>query len=272
MMSDSIRETHPSRPSVVGAMTAIRLPISAIILTFNEEANVGRCLESINGWCEEIHVVDSGSTDATLEICAAYGAQMQHHPFVDSASQWEWALANVPVRSPWIFVLDADHQVTRELWEEIMEVLSNPNSQINGYYSRHQYFFWGKPMHGFKPYGLRLFKKGRVTMDRSELVDMRFVVDGKTGVLRKYVYEHNMKEWSIDFWIDKHQKFARKLATEEILRHRGRLRWKVTASLIGNPDQRVIWLKNTWYNSPLYVRSIFYFAYRYFIRLGFLDG
>jgi len=103
-------------------------------------------------------------------------------------------------------------------------------------------------------------------------VDFRFVVDGKTRVLRGCVYEDNRKEASIDFWIDKHRKFSARVATEEVLRRMGELQWTVRPRLFGNPDERIIWLKERWYVMPLFVRPFLYFFYRYFVRLGFLDG
>src|SRR4051812_42761140 len=93
--------TRASSPSV--------LPVAALLLTYNEELNIHRCLSSIAGWCEAIHVVDSGSTDATRQICESYEARIYAHEYVDSASQWEWALRNVAISQPWIFLLDADH-------------------------------------------------------------------------------------------------------------------------------------------------------------------
>ena len=68
------------------------VPITAIVLTYNEEENIGQCLNSIRGWCEKIYIVDSGSTDATLEICSNYRVSIFKHPYQDHASQWNWIL------------------------------------------------------------------------------------------------------------------------------------------------------------------------------------
>ena len=99
---------------------------------------------------------------------------------------------------------------------------------------------------------------------------------GRTGIGRlrgsRKGCEDNRNERSIDFWIDKHQRFAARLAAEEVLRERGALVWSFRPRLFGNPDERVVWLKNRWYHLPLYVRPFLYFFYRYFLRLGVLDG
>src|SRR4051812_1725898 len=78
------------------------LPIAALLLTYNEELNLDRCLSSVVGWCAAIHVVDSGSTDATRKICESYNAVIHTHNYVDSASQWDWAFRNVAIAEPWL--------------------------------------------------------------------------------------------------------------------------------------------------------------------------
>jgi glycosyltransferase involved in cell wall biosynthesis len=245
---------------------------SAIVLTYNEELNIEACLKSIAGWCQEIFVVDSGSTDQTQAIARRYTHKIYVHPYTDHATQWDWALKNLPIAGEWILPLDADHVVSDELAHQIVAVTRHPDTAIDGYYSRHQYLFWGRPLRGFKGWGLRLFKKTRTVVDTSELVDWRFVVQGKTARLSGVLYEHNRKEDSIDFWIDKHQKFSSRIAIEELLRCKGLIRWSLRPNLLGNPDERIIWFKTLWLRLPLYLRPFLYFFYRYFLRVGFLDG
>jgi hypothetical protein len=109
-------------------------------------------------------------------------------------------------------------------------------------------------------------------MDQSELVDFRFLIKGKIEKMAGAVQEINQNESSIDFWTDKHQKFSSRVAVEEVLRVNGYVGWSMQPRLLGNPDERIIWLKNYWIRLPLYIRPFLYFIYRYFIRLGFLDG
>ncbi len=246
--------------------------ITGILLTYNEESNVARCLASVADLCDDLFVVDSGSTDRTTSICRAYTQNIVSHPFVDSASQWAWALTCLPVRSEWVLPLDADHMITAELKAQICAVVSAPDPKIHGYYSRHAYLFMGRRMRGFKPYTLRLFRYCSTSVDRSELVDFRFHVHGRTAVLSGEVREENANERYIDFWIDKHQRFSSRAATEEVLRRLGRIEWSIAPRLFGTPDQRIIWLKSRWYRLPLYVRPALYFSYRYVLRGGFLDG
>ena len=248
------------------------LPLTVVILTYNEEKNIKNCINSIINWCDQIFIVDSGSTDNTLMICEKYPINIISHSYIDHTNQWKWILNNLTFRYEWIMPLDADHIVTDLLKSEIEDILNNPSPNINGYYSKHYYYFKGTRIHGFKPYSLRLFKKSKVKMDDSELVDFRFIIEGKTDKLNGIIIENNQNENSIDFWIDKHQKFSSRFAIEEVLRRSGILNWSLTPQLFGNPDERIIWIKNYWYHMPLFIRPFLYFLYRYIFRCGFLDG
>ncbi len=248
------------------------IPLTAVILTFNEELNIKACLESINGWCESIMVVDSGSTDSTLAICRHYPVQVLTHPYTDHASQWHWILNEVAFSTDWILALDADNIVGNDAKKSIAEAVARHDPTIGGYYLTHRHYFRGKPVRGLKSNWLRLVHRQRVQVDLSELVDFRFISRNNTSLLSGEIIESNLKEMDIDFWIDKHQKFSSRMALEEVLRRNGALTWKTNGDFSGNSDQRMVYYKNIWYHLPLFVRPFLYFFYRYFIRLGFLDG
>ena len=249
-------------------------PVSILILTMNEERNIGACLESIAGWADDVVVVDSGSTDRTLAICADRGVKTIFHPYVDHRSQMKWSMDAVPWKHDWLLLLDADHIVTPELTRDIDAMLAHDDGSTHAYYNPHKQYFRNQYVRGLKADYLQLLRRSCARMDESELVDFRFVVDGPIGRMRGAIIESNQNELDIDFWIDKHQKFARRMAMEEILRAEGRLAWSggLTPRLFGNPDERMIWLKNVWYQMPLYVRPMLFFLYRYLLRLGCLDG
>ena len=118
------------------------LPLTAILLVRDEEVNVESCLASIHGWCGEILVVDSGSTDRTVELCRRYTDRIFFHPFEDSASQWTWALETLPITYEWVLPLDADHVVSGELRDDLAYAVKDGSHAA--YYSRHQYVF-GRP-------------------------------------------------------------------------------------------------------------------------------
>jgi glycosyltransferase involved in cell wall biosynthesis len=249
-------------------------PVSAVILTYNEELNIEACLKSVAGWCEEIFVVDSGSTDKTQEIVKRYSDLFFVHRYIDHASQWNWAFTNLPLGCEWLLLLDADNIVSDNLKRQIDAAIKNDKPEVDGYFSFHDHYFRGKRVRGLKSYWLRLVRHRNTRIDASELVDFRMILKGKTEILSGEIVEYNRKEDEIDFWIDKHQKFASRMAIEEVLRVEGLVKWStfLRPNLLGNPDERMLWFKNYWYSLPLYVRPPIFFLYRYILRGGFLDG
>jgi glycosyltransferase involved in cell wall biosynthesis len=246
--------------------------VSVFVVTGNEEINIRRCLESVAGWSDDIHVVDSDSTDHTVEIAREYTPNVVNHSYVDHASQLAWAFEHLPFKHEWVLFLDADNVVTTELRAAIdVKLLANDGS-INGYYCIHKEFFRDRPIRGMKKWWARLVRRQFATIDQSELVDYGIKIQGKVGYIHAAIIEDNLKERDIDFWIDKHQRFARRMAAEEVLRKRGLIKWAVEPKLFGTSDQNRVWLKNAWMRMPLFVRPFLYWGYRYFFKGGILDG
>ena len=253
------------------------LPITAIVLTYNEEQNLRGCLTCLADLGVDIYVVDSGSTDGTLDIASEF-ATVVHHPFETHAKQWNWALANLTISTPWVLALDADQRATPELQGELQALFAQREAiapGLEGIYIKRRQIFRGRWIkHGgyYPKYLLKLFRTGHVTIDAADLVDHHFYVSGPTLRLKHDLVESNVKENDISFWVDKHNRYARLLAAEEFQR-RSLVNYEpIQPSVLGNPDQRTLWFKRIWHRFPLYVRPFLYFVYRYFIRLGFLDG
>jgi glycosyltransferase involved in cell wall biosynthesis len=236
-----------------------------------EEANLEACLRSVAGWSGDIHVLDSGSTDSTLDIAHRLAQHVHHHSYLDHSSQIKYVLKEMPLKYEWLLVLDADHEVSRELKQSIDSMLATGAPGVDMLYCRQTYMFRGQNIRGLQKWG-RLLRHRNVEVDGAELVDFRFRIKGASSFLRGHIIEHNLKEDDLDFWLDKHQRFATRIAVEETLRRAGRLRWSIRPRLFGNPDERVLWWKSRWYSLPLFVRPFLYFAYRYVWRRGFLDG
>jgi glycosyltransferase involved in cell wall biosynthesis len=253
-------------------MSGARAPVAVIVLTLNEEANLEACLASVAGWTSELFVVDSGSTDRTLDIASRHGARVVTHPFESHVGQWEWALGALPVTAPWILALDADQRVSDQLRTSIERVCGEPGGSFAGFYVNRRQVFRGRWIrHGgyYPKYLLKLFGRGRGRPDPADLVDHHFRVDGGVARLDGDLIEDNRNEMRIADWIAKHNRYARLQAQEELTRladdrDRGRV--------FGHPDERVVWLKRRWRRMPLYIRPFLYFGYRYVLRLGFLDG
>ena len=119
--------------------------ITAIVLTKNEELNIERCINSVKGWVDRIVIVDSGSTDKTIELALSLGAEVyRHEPFVNYAKQFNWSIDNVEIKTTWVFRLDADEVVPDDLRDEIVAALhENRDTDVSGMMMRYKVFSWG---------------------------------------------------------------------------------------------------------------------------------
>jgi glycosyltransferase involved in cell wall biosynthesis len=257
-----------------------RVPVSVVVLTKNEERNLGAFLENVTGWCSEIFVVDSGSDDATVPLAMEYGAKVLTHPFESHTRQWNWAFANVPFQCDWALCLDADQRLEPSLRDEIAQLFGDGTTNErpiphSGFYIKRRQIFRGKWIkHGgyYPKYLLKLVRHREARCDENELLDSRFYVKGTTSKLQNDLIEDNQNESDISFWIEKHNKYAVAQAKEE-LRRRGGIKWSIQPKFWGTPDQRTLFLRDIWYQHfPLYLRPFLLFSYRYLLRLGFLDG
>ena len=249
----------------------MKISISAIILTYNEEKNIEKCLKSISDINTEVIVVDSYSTDNTLEIVKKYTNNIYQHEFKTHNIQWKWALENLPISNEWVLGLDADQTLTEELKAELINLFKHPDENIDGYYIKRKQYFLGKWIRygGYYPkYLLKLFKKNKVFINDEELVDHHFYVNGRTLKLKGDIIEDNINERNLDFWIEKHITYSNLMAKEKLSSQKNNLQEFSNT----NPDQRVLFYKSIYINLPLFLRSFLYFIYRYFIRFGFLDG
>jgi len=242
--------------------------IAAVVLTFNEEKNLRACLDSLRAVTDAIFVVDSGSTDGTLSIARESGATIVQHPFTTHAEQWKWALENLPLDSEWVLALDADQRLSPGLQSEVRAFIASAPS-FAGVYLRRLQMFRGSRIR-FGGYGnkhlLKLFRLNAVRLDGDEFVDHHFHVTGPTTRMKHVMIEENHNEDDIGAWIAKHNRYAALQAREELMRV------PPPGRFFGSPDERVRWLKRGWARQPLYVRPFIYFFYRYFVRLGILDG
>lgn len=251
------------------------VPVTVVVLTHDEEVNLPACLASVRGWVQRIVVVDSGSTDRTLAIAREHGAEVMEHPFQSHTQQWAWALQQAAGSNDWVLGLDADQSVSPELRASLLQLFTGDHlADYQGFYVNRRQIFRGRWIRwgGYYPkHLLKLFRPRAVRLDPGDLMDHHFHVVGSTQRLRGDLVEHNRKEDVISFWLHKHVRYAELHAREEQQRGRGHSGVLVPA-FSGSPDQRVAWLKQRWYRLPRYWRPIVYFLYRYFLRLGFLDG
>jgi glycosyltransferase involved in cell wall biosynthesis len=247
--------------------------LSVIILTFNEEANLPACLESLSGLRTEIFVVDSGSTDKTVEIAGRAGALVFEHEFDNYAAQRNWALENLPLRTEWILNLDADERLTPALLSEIKEALARPFIDVDGFMLRKRTIFMGRWIkHGghYPSYHLRLFRRGRGRCE-DRLYDQHFLVDGRIESLKQDYLDVLTSDLSM--WTQRHARWAEAEARQMLTQGDSSLAHRVRSNVRGNPIERRRWLRDGPYaHAPLFLRPFLYWFYRYFLRLGFLDG
>ncbi|MFZ5448842.1 MAG: glycosyltransferase family 2 protein [Thermodesulfobacteriota bacterium] len=250
-------------------------PVSVIILTYNEEVNIAHCLKSALLLSNEVFVVDSYSTDQTLEIARRFTDKIYQNPWIHWAVQRNWALDNLPLPHEWVLFLDADERLSKELCQEIKDALKHSDQGVEGYYIKRNFYFLGKWLKygGYrKDFILRLVKKDKA---RSVGSGAREYVTLKGGLGRlKYPMIHDDHK-DLGFWIDKHNRLA-KLEAEELLRMTDK---QGQSGVTINSDTKKIehsfriWLREKiWIRMPIFIRPFFYFIYRYFFQLGILDG
>lgn len=222
-----------------------RETISACIITYNEEKNIRRCLESVK-WCDEIIITDSLSDDRTVDICREYTDKIYTRPYPGNIDQKNY-VASLATKD-WTLSLDADERVTPELKEEILKMLERKNQRITGYYfKRRAYLFgkWIKHCGWYPDYKLRLFRRNKGKFEGREPHD-ELTVEGKTQRLNGSIEHYTYKTF---------KEYIHKIE-----------RYSSTAAMnmkLGNP------LAVTF---ALLIKPPLKFFEFYFLRLGFLDG
>lgn len=251
--------------------------LSVIILTYNEETNVEHTLESVKDWVGEIIIVDSFSTDRTLEICKKYTDKIYQHPFENHGKQVNWALESIPFTHDWIIQLDADEMVTPELSNELCQTLPTLSKEITGLYAKRRVYFMGRWIrHGdyYPIWLLRVFRLGKARNEEFE-EDRVVLLEGEAGYLKNDFIDYNRK--GLTFWTDKHNQWAsnemRDLLALQLNDENKVSKMTIRPSIFVSQDQRRRWLKKNLYaRMPIFLRAFLYFFYRYIFRLGFLDG
>ncbi len=252
-------------------MSGKRSNIEVLIPTFNEELNIPHALHSVVEWASAVHVVDSESTDRTREIAESLGANVVVQPWLGYAKQKNWALENLPIKSDWVFILDADEAVTPALRDELLEIAKRPASEVpeDGFYVNRLTYFLGRPIRhcGYFPsYNLRFFKHGRALYEDRD-VHEHMVVQGQTSRLR-HIMTHEDRR-GLEHFIAKHNRYST-LEAKEIIREGIRDKRKRARSLERGIALRRFLKQHVQPRLPF--AGLWRFIYMYVVRLGFLDG
>ncbi|MBO0952315.1 glycosyltransferase family 2 protein [Fibrella forsythiae] len=244
-------------------------PLTVLILTLNEEVNIVPCLQSVSGWATNVFILDSGSTDNTVQLAEAGGATVFHRKFDHYAAQRNYAIHDLPVTTEWVLFLDADEQLTDPLKERITQAISQPAGH-NGYFIPFKFIFLNRWIRygGYYPtYILRLFRREAVEQIDREM-DEQITVTGTTGYINEPFIHQDRKP--VQFWYEKHARYTRYQVTDLLKSDQEKtLRWADATS----QRDRKRWIKEQiWGRIPVLLRPFFYFFYRYILLLGLLDG
>lgn len=240
--------------------------ISIIILTKNEEQDLPKCLTSLQ-WADDVHVLDSGSTDNTLEVAKAYGAKISFNNFESFGKQRNFALEHLDIKNEWILFLDADEVVTPEFLEAMKEAISEADENTAGFYCCWKMMLedrWLKYCDNFPKWQFRVLKKGRASFTDFGHGQKENAVSGELRYINEpYLHYSFSKGWTE--WIARHNKYSSQEAH---------------ARLHQRPPIKNIFSRHTSMRNPA-LKSwlsrvpgwpILRFLHAYFFNLGFLEG
>jgi glycosyltransferase involved in cell wall biosynthesis len=240
--------------------------VSVLILTLNEEINIGACLDSLS-WCDDVVVFDSLSTDRTCEIAAERGARVVKRPFDNWSTHQNWAVTNIEFRHPWVLYLDADERCLPELRDEILRRVTADAPEAAFRVRRKDFFMgrWLKHAQLYPTWLVRVFRPQCIRYER--LVNPVAVVDGPTGELESH-FIHYPFSHGVSHWVARHNRYSDMEAIEAA-------KVRDTRESSGSvwsrdPNERRRALKDVFFRMP--ARPLVKFLYYYAWRRGFLDG
>jgi len=255
----------------------MRPSLSAIILTFNEEKHIERCIASVRAVATNIFVVDSYSTDNTVKLAVQAGVVVLQNPWTNYSTQFNWALDNIPLESEWCLRIDADEVLSQKLCSSIEQhVLSaSVPHEVTGFYVPRLIKFNGKAMKwgGLYPVRhIRIFRRGAGRCEERWMDEHIVLAHGRTRTLAGDLIDDNLN--NIGWWTAKHNSYATREAIDLLnTRRRFRDALRTDRLHLGTSEGRKRYVKDAIYSKlPIGLRPLLYFLYRYFLRLGFLDG
>lgn len=250
------------------------LDLTTIILTYNEEIHIRRCLENVNQFAKKVYIIDCFSTDKTKQIAEELGAEVIEHTWPgNQAEQFNWALDHLPIDTEWILRLDADEYLMPELIEELRNKLPSMDKEVSALSLSLARAFCGRVLkHGIvnNIKIVRIFRKGMTRYEKRLMDEHLSVLSGKTLELKHQFIDDN--RMPIGQFIEKHNGYASReaallLDAEFQLTNADALPQDHGAEVEKKRAQ-----KARYAHMPLFWRAFGYFIYRYIIKLGFLDG
>ncbi len=253
------------------------LDLSVIILTYNEEIHIKRCLDIICPVAKDVFVIDCFSKDRTVEIAQSYANVhiLQHEwPVTKYAGQFNWALENAPITTKWVMRLDADEYPLPDLIEEMQAKIPSLGDDITGIVLRRRHIFMGKWVkRGVYPIKLiRIFRYGKAMCEQRFMDEHIQLLEGQYVEFEHDFCDENIHD--ISWYCHKHVEYAAREAVDLL-----DIELDLTGTATADCDRHICTqsekkrrLKHSYAKKPLFWRSFAYFIYRYFLRGGFLDG
>lgn len=258
--------------------------LTVVILTKNEEKNLRKCIDSFCGCVKRFVIVDSFSTDGTEKLCREIDAALRRigssldfyqNKWISYADQLNWGLKNTNINTEWSMRMDADEEIMEDLAVEIEQKLPLIKPPINGIILRRRVYFMGKWIkHGgrYPELLLRIFRTGKATCEMKIMDEHMILSEGMTVKFKCDLIDNNQKD--LEWWTTKHNWYSNR----EVLDHQLTLKKQMDDSMeIGGKSSDQAKMKrivknNVYYKLPRFFRAHLYFFYRYYFKLGFLDG
>jgi glycosyltransferase involved in cell wall biosynthesis len=248
--------------------------VTVIILTFNEKIHIKRCILSLQSLGCRIVVIDSFSNDETCKLADSLGVEVLQNPFETHAAQINWAIDNANITTAWVFRLDADEYITEDLAKLLRKKIQECNAKTAGFTINLRRIFMGRWLRHGSLYPIHILRIWRSGKGRCEerFMDEHMIVQGHIEHINADFVDHNLN--NLSWWTDKHNKYASREAVDLLNLEYGFMQSDSMASLrYGKQARLKRWLKVRVYaRLPTGFRAFAYFLYRYFLRLGFLDG
>tara|TARA_B100001093_G_scaffold479610_1_gene508759 strand:+ start:12512 stop:13423 length:912 start_codon:yes stop_codon:yes gene_type:complete len=249
-----------------------KISITAIIMTYNEEIHLKRCLISLKNICNEIIVIDSYSNDLTIEIAKDYGARLYQNKWINYATQFNWAIENVKINSDWILRIDADEFLSNELIVDLNKLV-NVGKEINGITINRLMYFMDKPLMygGMYPIKhLRIFRNGFGKCEERWMDERIILSSGDTIHINSDLVDYNKN--NLSWWIAKHNSYSTREAIDLLNYKHNFFDSFISKNDLRNNGMLRRKLKRIYSKLPLFIRPFLFFFVRYFIQLAFLDG
>ena len=245
--------------------------LTTIIMTYNEDLNIQKCINSVKDISKRIIVIDSFSNDRTVEFAERMGAEIYKHEFVNHAKQFKYGLEIANIQTQWVLRFDADERLTKDSADEIERLCeNNKDTDVNGIIVRFEVNFLGKELRngGIYPFRkLLVFKYGFADIEDRNMDEHIVLSEGRAVELKNDSLHYDYKD--LTFWIDKHNKYS----SREVIDYFNSLSTEEDGGKLNRNAKIKRFVKfKIYYKLPMSVRALFYFTYRYIIKLGFLDG